>query len=92
MNAAAIVLRLIAGIVLGLFFYGGLWLTVRHVSHAQHLAWHTLASFWLRSAVVVAGFLLLVDRRWEYVVLCFAGFIAARLAVSKLLPGRRSFS
>lgn len=82
--------RVVAGIALGIFFYGGLWLTVRQVTEARPAAWLTLASFWLRSLVVVAGFLLLIDRRWEYALLCLGGFTAGRLAVAKLLPGGRS--
>ncbi len=92
MSILSIVARIVAGIGLGVFFYGGLWYTVRQVTVSRHPALIMLASFWLRSAVVVAGFLLLIDRRWDYALTCLASFTAGRLVVARVLPSGKKAS
>ncbi len=82
MNAPALLSRLMAGAALGGFFYLGLWLTVRAVITSRHPVALTLVSFWIRTVVVLAGFLYLMQGRWQYAVACVAGFVAGRAAVS----------
>ena len=86
MNIVGLVVRGAAGVGLGFFFYGGLWATVRQLPLARHPAWLTFGSFWLRSAVVVFGFLLLMNQCWQYALVCLAGFTLGRLMVSKIVP------
>ncbi len=88
MNGFSLILRLLAGTALGLFFYAGLWLTVRSLPQARHPVLLTLGSFWIRTLVVLASVLLLMKGRWQYVVVCLVGFLAGRVAVWKGLPER----
>jgi F1F0 ATPase subunit 2 len=74
----------LAGIAIGVFFYGGLWFTVRHLVTTRHPVWLTLASFWGRTAVTLAAFLLVVNGRWENALAALAGFGLGRLLVSQL--------
>ncbi len=72
---------LTAGVLLGVMFYGGLWWTVRRgVSSGRAALWF-LASLLLRMGTAVAGFYLVSAGQWQRLLLCLAGFIAARLAV-----------
>lgn len=89
MNQVAICVRLLAGLALGIFFYGGLWFTVERLARARNPALLALGSFWIRMLAVLAGFLLLMNQRWQYGLALLAGFTAGRLAISKLLPQRR---
>ena len=88
MNAASITLRLAAGVAMGAFFYGTLWLIVRRLPTARHPVLLTLGGFWVRLITVLAGFFLLMQGRWEYAAMCLAGFMAGRFAVSRLLRAK----
>ena len=83
MNAAWIVAALLTGVVLGVVHFGGLWLTVRRLSTAQSPALLFLVSFLVRTAVVVAGFYLIMNGRWEPALACVAGFLLARTLVCR---------
>ena len=85
MNALPIISRLLGGIALGFFFYAGLWLTVREISTTRHPVLLTLGSFWIRTLVVVSGFLILMNGRWDFALICLAGFMVGKAAVSKSL-------
>ena len=79
-------LVLLAGFALGLFFYGGLWYTVRALSTNRHPALLMVGSFWIRTAAVVTGFYYLMDAEWQRAAICLAGFVAARLVCTRFTP------
>jgi F1F0 ATPase subunit 2 len=72
------ILRFAFGILLGILFYGGLWLTVRHLATARHPFALTLGSLLLRMAVTLAGFLFVLNGRWQNAVVTLVGFTAGR--------------
>lgn len=72
-----------AGVLLGFVFYGGLWLTVRHLTVTSHPAALTLYSLLVRTAVVCGGILSVARGRWQNVLACLAGLAASRLLVSR---------
>jgi F1F0 ATPase subunit 2 len=86
-------LILLAGFGLGLLFYGGLWFTIRALPNSRHPAMLALGSFWGRSALVIAGFILTMARRWQNAIVCLAGFVLARIVLARWIPhaasGRR---
>lgn len=69
------------GLLLGLFFYGGLWATVRWLAKTRHPFAVTLVSLFVRSAVTLAGFLLLIGRNWRNAVWALVGFTLARFVL-----------
>jgi F1F0 ATPase subunit 2 len=73
------ILRFAFGILLGVFFYGGLWLTVRRLATTRHPFALTLGSLLLRTAVTLGGFLLILNGRWQNAAAALAGFTASRL-------------
>lgn len=84
-----LMLATIAGVGLGLFYFGGLWLTIRQLPMCSRPAPLVVGSFVGRTAAVLAGFYLVMDGRGERIVACLAGFIMARfLLVSRLRPER----
>lgn len=78
MNTAWIITSLWIGLVLGAFYFGGLWLTVRRVTSAQQSALLFFVSFLFRAGVVLFGFYFVMDGRWDRLVACMAGFLLAR--------------
>lgn len=75
---------LLAGWILGLLFYGSLWLTTSRILHSQHpVAW-VLGGFVLRMAMVLPTLYWLSDARWERLLICVGGFLIARPLIIRL--------
>ena len=79
------IVRLIGGLLLGAVFYGGLWLTVRWLAKTRHPFAVMLGSLMLRTAVTLAGFVVIIGHRWQNALTALIGFTAARF----LLPRER---
>lgn len=57
----ALMLGLVAGFLLGVIFFGGLWCTVRNAVAARRPALWFIGSMMLRISIVTWGFYLLLD-------------------------------
>jgi F1F0 ATPase subunit 2 len=67
------------GAGLGLWFFGGLWWTVRQMPVARHPLLLAVGSFAVRTAGVVAGMIGLVGtRHWLLPLAALLGFVAVR--------------
>ena len=76
-----------AGMALGLFYFAGLWWTVRKLPTMQSPALWTIVSFVVRSGIALAGLYLVMAGRWENLLACLAGFTLIRLwLVHRLKP------
>lgn len=78
-----------AGVALGLFFFGGLWLTIVRLPKAHHPAVLAVASFWIRLLTVLSVMYFSVQRGWQFSLVLLTGFAAGRIATSAFLPDRR---
>ena len=68
-----------AGMVLGAFYFIGLWRTVRQLPSVKNPARLLLGSLILRMAVVMAGFYLIMGTgNWERLAAAMLGFIIIR--------------
>jgi len=77
-------LVLLAGLLLGAMFFGGLWWTVlKGISAKQPALWFG-ASLLLRTGLVLAGFYFVAGADWKRLLLCLLGFIVARFVVIRL--------
>ena len=88
MKILAIVAGAVAGLILGSLFYGGLWLTVRRLPTSRHPALLALVSFWSRSAMAVAGLVLLAKQGWQCGLAGLVTFLLGRFVVARLLPDK----
>ncbi len=77
------VMAFIAGLALGMFFFGGLFFTVRKAVNAKIPAIWFFTSFFLRVSVVMLGFYYISPAGWQPLVISVLGFIVARLVVTK---------
>jgi F1F0 ATPase subunit 2 len=73
----------IAGILLGIFFFGGLWWTVRKGVAANHIALWFFGSLLLRSGVVMLGFYWVMGDSWQRMLAGLMGFVIARVVVTR---------
>ena len=83
-EAPFIALAVVAGAVLGAIFYGGLWWTIRRGLLSLQPAIWFLASLVVRAAVVLIGFYAVCGGDWRRLVACLAGFVLARIGVTRL--------
>lgn len=81
----SIIVSLLFGALLGLFYFGGLWLTVRRLPSVARPGLWMIASMVLRTAVVVAGFYLLTAGRWDTLLVALLGFLAVRTTLLRKL-------
>ncbi|MGD9843217.1 MAG: ATP synthase subunit I [Steroidobacteraceae bacterium] len=75
-------LTLMAGMVLGVIFYGGLWWTVNKSLTARQPSIWIFSSFLTRMSIVLLGLFLMGRDHWQRLLLCFVGFVTARLLVT----------
>jgi F1F0 ATPase subunit 2 len=81
----ALVWAFAAGVALGAFYFGTLWLVVRRLDRlAWPAAWLGVTAL-LRLAVVLALFGLLAGARWERLVAALLGFVAVRIVLTRRL-------
>jgi F1F0 ATPase subunit 2 len=83
-DALPLMLAALAGILLGAIFFGGLWWTVRKGLSSKRPALWFFFSLLLRLAIVMAGFYYVGQGDWRRLAACLAGFIIARLLVTRI--------
>lgn len=77
-TAAGVVL---AGALLGLFFFAGLWWTTRRGLVSPRPVLWFVGSVLVRVALTLAGLLAVCGDQWQRWLLCLLGFWAARVVV-----------
>lgn len=82
----SLALSLMAGILFGAIFFGGLWWTVRKVVSSKRSALWVFCSLLLRMSIVLAGFYFVAQGHWERLLMCFLGFVLARPIVMGFTP------
>ena len=83
-ESLGLVVALIAGLLLGAMFFGGLWWTVQEGLSSKRVALWFLGSLLLRMSVTLVGFYLVSGHHWERFLLCLIGFTIARMIVRRL--------
>ncbi len=73
-----LVVAFLLGGVLGVFYFGGLWLTVKRVPYSKHPKIMMLASFMVRVSALVAAFYVLNRNDWRKWALALLGFMVIR--------------
>ncbi len=72
------------GILLGLFFFGGLWWTTKKGLLSKTPALWFLTSLFVRIGIVIIVFYYLSRGHWERALICLIGFIIARTIIMRI--------
>lgn len=85
-----LIVALVSGVAMGVFFFVGLWWTVRKgVVATMPAAWF-LISFIVRMAVVLGGFYWIVQQgEWQHLAMALLGFILVRVLLTRIAPPPR---
>ncbi|SDW03896.1 F1/F0 ATPase, subunit 2 [Aequorivita viscosa] len=73
-----------AGIVLGVLFFGGLWLTVRKGLDSKNATLIFMGSLIIRMAIVLLGFYYVGADNWQKMMACLGGFLIARIVITRI--------
>ena len=82
-ETGSIILTLIMGILLGLFFFGGLWWTTKRAILSKSPALWFLTSLFVRLGIVIIAFYYLSRGHWERALISLLGFIIARTMIMR---------
>jgi len=88
-NFFVLAITWIAGFAAGVFFFGGLWFTVQKGMTAKVPALWFIISFIVRIAVTLVAFYYVGEGTWQRLLLCLAGFLIARIVVTKFTKNKQ---
>lgn len=77
-------LALLAGMLLGAIFFGGLWWTVKKGLSSPRPAQWFIVSLLLRIGLMLPGFYFVAGDDWKKLLACLLGFIIARILIIRL--------
>jgi F1F0 ATPase subunit 2 len=80
-----LILALAAGAAVAVFYFGGLWLTVRSVVTSPRPALLTFGSFIARGVITVAIMVWIAQVHWQLLLAAMAGFVLVRVIITRRL-------
>ena len=78
MNLPILLGMVCAGVIIGLLYFGGLWLTLNKLTGAKRWIFWLGASFLVRSTMTVAAFWFLAAGDWRRILALVTGFTIVR--------------
>ena len=82
----------VAGILLGILFFGGLWLTVKKALRSRIAVLWFLGSLILRLSIAFIGFYYIASGDWKRLLLALLGFVIARFIVMQYTKNRKKIN
>lgn len=76
-----LILVLGAGLLLGVFFFGGLWWTTKKGLASKSPALWFIGSLFVRLGVTLIVFYYVSDNNWQRMLTCLLGFIISRAII-----------
>ena len=86
-EAIYMMLSLLAGLALGMLFFGGLWFTVKKAITARTPGVWIVGSFIFRMGITLTGFYYISAGNWKRLLVCVAAFILSRFLVIHFTKG-----
>ncbi|RXJ49624.1 ATP synthase subunit I [Gelidibacter gilvus] len=74
----------LAGMLLGVIFFGGLWLTVNKGLGSKRATLIFFGSLILRMAIILTGFYFVGGDSWQKLLACLVGFLIARIVITNI--------
>jgi F1F0 ATPase subunit 2 len=76
---------LLVGVVLGVFYFAGLWWTVRRLNSSEYTALLFTFSMLFRTGVLMLGLYFILGDSWQTLMLGLLGFMLVRLLATRLI-------
>jgi F1F0 ATPase subunit 2 len=77
-----VILAFVMGVLLGTFFYGGLWWTIQKGVSSKQPALLFSGSLAVRMLIALAGVYFVSRSNWHRLLGCLVGFVTARILVT----------
>jgi F1F0 ATPase subunit 2 len=74
---------LLAGVTVGMMFFGGLLWTVKKVSSSKHPGLLFAGSLLLRIGLALIAFFFIGGGNWQRLVVCLIGFVLGRMLIKR---------
>lgn len=74
----------VVGCLIGTVYFGGLWLTVKHIPTSDNPHLLLVGSFFLRMAVALATFYTLVPWGWQALAVALLGLLISRQVLTRI--------
>lgn len=84
-DSPALAVALLAGAVLGVFYFGGLWWSVQKGVSSERPGFWFFGSLLLRNIVTLTGFYVVSQGSWSRLMTCLLGFMLARVIIVRRL-------
>lgn len=81
---------LLWGFLLGAFYFGGLWLTLKRLTVVKNQALWMLGSLLIRNLLVAVGFYPVVLQGWQPTLICLVGFLVIRFILTQRIKVQTS--
>jgi F1F0 ATPase subunit 2 len=78
------------GALLGVFYFNNLWNTVKKVTDEGKQGMFLITGYFIRTAIVLAGFYIIMSGRWERIVAALAGFILMREIMKRVFGTQKA--
>lgn len=72
----------IAGVLVGIVYFGGLWWTVKHLQGTESMTRLLVASWLVRNAFFLGVFFWIMQGNWQRLLAAFAGMVSVRIAMT----------
>jgi F1F0 ATPase subunit 2 len=82
MHWLILVTSFLAGLVIGVLYFGGLWLTTRRLATARHPIRLLAASFLFRVLVLLLAIYFITLGRWERLLAFLCGVVLVRMVMT----------
>ena len=73
----------VAGVAIGMFYFGGLWLTMRQIPRASQPQLLMGVSFVGRVGLTFLAFYVVAGSHWQRLLACFLGFFLLRTVLMR---------
>ncbi|MDI6741686.1 MAG: ATP synthase subunit I [Smithella sp.] len=73
------------GLVLGAFYFLGLWRTVKKMAASEHPVRLMVGSFAVRMIIVLTAFYFIMGGQWERLTAALIGFVAMKMLLTRRL-------
>lgn len=84
-NPVALGLAVIGGVLLGLFYFGGLWMTLQYITRTNRPKTLLGIGLIIRISLVMVGFWIIVRKDPILFMLTFAAFLMTRVILTRIL-------
>ncbi|HMB15060.1 MAG TPA: ATP synthase subunit I [Pelovirga sp.] len=78
-----------AGGLIGMFYFGGLWLTVKRIPNSNNPHLLLVSSFFLRMTLTLAAFYALIPWGWQALAAALFGLLLIRQTLTRI-KGRKN--